>query len=457
MLKPGGRIAAIILFIALTLSGAAGVAHASKPRDIDKVKREQQTVKRQLKETSKAITANSKETERNLNRLNRLGADMAETRKNIDRISVGIDSLNSAIASRTDSIKELEGRIDGMKKAYAEALRKAQPYREQTSVMAFIFASESVSQAYRRVRYLRQFSKWRNRKIEELRGAMSELEKRRSSLLALEKQRKDQLAGLTSEHKNLEKQQEQTSALVAKLKSEGAGLRQTLKQREERARALDRELDRLIAEEQARIERERKAAEERRKREAAEKAKKAAAPKNKKGSEAESKADQSKDKAKPASGKDEKPELNSVADEDRKLSGSFAANKGRLLFPVAGKYRVVRTFGRQKHPELQHVETNNSGIDIEVPAGTNARAVFQGTVSAIFRLPGYANIVMVRHGDYISLYANLQDVYVKKGDHVKAGQSVGRIYTDPDDDGRTTFHFELRRERTKLNPLEWVR
>lgn len=445
------------LLLAVLVAIAAPDVYAVKPRkqksasrDINRVRTEQQQVKKQLSETSRAISVNMRETERNLNRLNRLGAEMDQSRRNIARISAGIDSLSGAIQLRTDSIRQLEDHIAALKKAYAEALRRAQPYREQMSVMSFIFSSESVTQAYRRVRYLKEFSKWRARRTDELKGAVAELDTRRNALMTVENERRRQLSGLNNEQRNLERQQQETSALVGKLRSEGSELRQILKKREERARALDRELDRLIAEEQARIERERKAAEEaERKRKALAKSKDkdrgASAGKSK--SDATAKADPSKDK----------PALSSTAEADRQLTGSFESNKGRLLFPVAGKYRIVRGFGRQKHPELKHVETNNSGIDIEVAAGTNARAIFQGKVSGVFRLPGYGNVVMVRHGSYISLYANLQECYVKKGDTVKAGQSVGHIYTDPEDDGRTTFHFELRMERNKLNPMEWVR
>ena len=445
-------IALMMIFLATLVAGEP--LHSAKPRDINKVKKEQQTLKQQLKETTKAIPENNRETERNLNRLSRLDADMADSRARISRISGSIDSINSAIKLRTDSIAELEGRIADMKAAYAKALRAAQPYREQNTLLSFIFSSESVRQAYQRFRYLKQFSSWRTQRTDELKGAMDELEKRRSALESIEQKRRNELSAMNQEQAKLAKQQEQTSALVAKLKTERTSLNRTLKQREERARALDRELDRLIAEEQARIERERKAEAERQRKELAKQKEK---QKEKTGTEKD-KASKGKETASGAKGKSSaKPELSAEAAADRKLTGSFAANKGRLLFPVAGKYRVVRTFGRQRHPELQHVETNNSGIDIEVNAGTTARAIFEGTVSAVFKLPGYATIVMVRHGEYISLYANLQDIYVKKGDTVKAGQNVGRIYTDPEDDGRTTFHFELRKERTKLNPLEWVK
>lgn len=134
------------------------------------------------------------------------------------------------------------------------------------------------------------------------------------------------------------------------------------------------------------------------------------------------------------------------------MSGSFQSNKGRLLFPVNGKYRIIRGFGVQKHPELSHAETNNNGIDIEVSPNTKARAIFDGTVSAIFVQPGYNTIVMLRHGSYISIYAGLTGVAVRKGEKVKAGQILGTVASDVDNDNRAILHFEIRRERESSTP-----
>ena len=143
---------------------------------------------------------------------------------------------------------------------------------------------------------------------------------------------------------------------------------------------------------------------------------------------------------------------------ERALSGSFQSNKGRLLFPVAGSYRIVGTFGRTDHPSIKGVQVQNSGIDIEA-AGSSAyaRAVFDGTVTSVFRIDGYQNIVILRHGEYLTVYAGLDQIAVRKGDKVKASQRLGHIFSDPDDGGRSVLHFELRHEKQKLNPSEWVK
>lgn len=429
------------ILIVVLLATVCAQAHAVKPRDINKLKKEQQATQKAIRETSKKITVNTRETEQQLNRLNTLRSEISAKSSEINAMKAGMDSLDAQITGLTDSIDIYNERLEKMKARYAAALKHLQTSQSSMNALAFIFASESFRQAYQRIRYLNEFAGWRAKKTDELKAATTQLADRRAALAQLHNQRGVALTHLNLAQQQLENKQQETGAIVDKLKKEGTALRAYLKEKEAQARALDRELDKLIAAEQARIEKERKAAE------------RAAKPSGGSGSATASRPSGSSSAApKPASGA-----TTGNADADRTLSGNFESNKGRLLFPVSGKYTIVRGFGRQKHPELAHVETDNSGIDIEVPAGTSARAIFAGTVSGIFQQPGFNTIVMVRHGSYISIYANLGSIAVKKGDEVKANQPLGVIYSDPDNDNRSVFHFELRNERTKLNPLLWVK
>lgn len=124
---------------------------------------------------------------------------------------------------------------------------------------------------------------------------------------------------------------------------------------------------------------------------------------------------------------------------------------------MAGRYKIIRRFGRQPHPTLKHVMTDNAGIDVETAGHTSVRSVYGGTVSAIFRQDGFNSIVMLRHGSYLTVYAGLGAVSVRKGEKVKAGQNLGSLFSDPANDGKGTLHFEIRDERRKLNPLQWVK
>ena len=135
----------------------------------------------------------------------------------------------------------------------------------------------------------------------------------------------------------------------------------------------------------------------------------------------------------------------------------FASLKGSLPFPITGRYTIVKRFGRQKHPSLPHVETDNAGIDLETSKGAAVRSVCDGEVSAVFRPNGYNTVVVIRHGSYMTVYANLASVSVSTGQKVKAGQNIGAVHSDPNDNGRSVLHFEVRNGRQKENPESWLR
>ena len=141
---------------------------------------------------------------------------------------------------------------------------------------------------------------------------------------------------------------------------------------------------------------------------------------------------------------------------ERELSGSFEKNKGKLPFPLSGRYMIVGHFGQQQHQELKYVKINNNGIDLQTTPGTSARAVFDGVVTKVFVMPGYNSSVIVRHGNYLTIYSNLSEVYVKPGQKVSIRQSIGKIYSDPEEGNRTVLHFQLWKETTKLNPEPWL-
>lgn len=490
-----------ILLLVIALLGASATMAKKPQRNLNTVKKEQRATEKAIKLTAEQIEANMRKTNRTLNELNALNAEIGEHERTITSLTSQVNEINGKLSSLNDSISALDDRLSIMRDSYARAVKRVNSAREGSmSKLAFIFSSESFFQAYRRMRYLREFSKWRERKGGEIKIVQDSLNVKKGELAQLQQQKGESLKKVGVARRELESKQQATSVLVAELKKENSSLRQVLKEKEAQARALDQELDRLIAEEQKRREEEeRRLAEERRKaeeRRLAEERQKAEqqrleqerllaeqkkaeedAKSKKKGKKSSTKKeDKSKKKtdkqpqvtpsqekvlaeAKPTPSPSKAPSTAGFnrAEDSRKLTGSFESNKGRLLFPVSGRYKIVRPFGRHQHPDLPHVTTDNGGIDIEVAPGGNARAVFAGTVSAIFRQPGFNTIVMVRHGNYLTIYANLSDIMVKNGDTLKQGQTIGRVYADPDDDNRSILHFELRREKEKLNPTAWVR
>ena len=137
------------------------------------------------------------------------------------------------------------------------------------------------------------------------------------------------------------------------------------------------------------------------------------------------------------------------------MSGDFANNRGKLPMPISGAYIITSHYGQYAVEGLRNVKLDNKGIDIQGKPGAQARAIFNGKVAAVFKLNGLFNI-LIRHGAYISVYCNLASASVKQGDTVTTKQAIGQVFSDGADGGRTVLHFQLRREKEKLNPEPWL-
>lgn len=417
---------------------AAQSKTASKPQtttapkqqgsELDRKRREQADNAKAINQASRQMEENERQVAKTLDKLTQVSQELKQTRHTLGQLNHGLDSLNGAIAVQRDSVALIREHYNRLRDNRIEALRQLQRRRHDTSTISYLASAGSMSEVYARVRYIQAYnSAWRRRSAELMRQAEI-LKVGVNRLTDLQQQQQRTAADIAGRRDRLLSKERTEQQLVKKLKGDNANLKRALDKRREQARQLEREIDRLLAEE---LERQRLEAEQQAKHQNGD------VPSDNK----------------------QRPQAAS-AEVNRTLSGSFESNKGRLLFPVAGQYSIIRPFGRSKHPDLPMVETDNSGVDFEVPAGSHARAVFDGTVSGIFKLPGYHNVVIVRHGDYLSLYANLDAISVRKGQTLKTGQDIGSLVNDPEstgNPGKTLFHFELRHKRDKLNPMLWVK
>lgn len=460
----------IIAMMSLSLStGDDSLLYAKKntrkAETKESISKRKQKNKKEIRETSRKLEQNAREVNRKLNELNLLTAEIDECSTTVRAINGTIAVLDNQINSISDSISALDTRLTTMSDKYGKALRKMQTRNNvETSDFAFIFSANSFAEAYHRSQSLKQFAKWRKKKAGELVELKQELDGRK---VILEKKRGERvilLDSLNGQLAALSDKKEQSGNLVTQLQREGKQLKRILAQKQKEADELDRELNRLIQLEQERI---RKAEEERRQqaereRLMKEQKEKEAREKQRKDNEKNKtdnkpKSGAEKDAPKPVKPAAEKPKKEEVSGNKTATQGvtEFEKAKGSLPFPVKGK--IVKRFGRQQHPELKHVVTDNPGIDIETAPGSDVRTVFNGYVSDIFRLPGYNTIVMIRHGNYLTIYANLGSISIKKGDKVSQGQVIGKVFTDNDDKSRSILHFEVRNERSKENPQIWLK
>ena len=431
------RVLAVLLVALLSAMAPSGVG----AQTVKSIKQQKAKTQREIKETSQKIDKNKADTRRQLNQLNTITAEIGEQQRSIDALTKQLEEINAELQSVNDSIAANEARLQEMRDEYGKAIRKIHSHSSSLDKLLFVFQSASFHQALRRMRYLREFSAWQKRQSREIGEMQKRLEASRAHINALATSKSNNLKDQNLAKLTLEQKKRQQSDVVSKLKKEGKQLSSILAEKKKKAKALDEVLDRLIEQERIAAEKARQKAEEERR---------------KKG---ESQSEGKKQDAKPEKKEETKPKTKPKAPEkvDVALSGSFESNKGKLPFPVTGKYKIVSHFGVNKHPELKYVTTDNGGIDIETQPGAVAHAIYEGKVSAIFRQEGFNTVVMIRHGSYLTIYVNLSEIYVRTGEKVKMNQNIGKIYSDSEDGNRTILHFEIRKEKTKLNPEQWMR
>lgn len=496
------------------------------------VRRQQESTNREISRTREQIRLNEKEVSSKLSQLSALGEQIESGKKKVAASQQEVNKLAAELGSLQASIDSETRQLNRLRAEYLGAVKKMRAKRKQTSVLAFIFSSGSFNEAMRRMRYLRQFSKWRENKSAEIEGRVAELHKQ-TELLAQTKTRHDKaLAENVAAQNALQKQYAAQDAIVVELKKNGQALREHLARKQSEANALKSRVSALIAEEQRKAEADRQAreqAEARRKAElarrkeqerlAAEKAdaeRRAAeqkrlrdeellaqqTAKNKKESDSGKKKETKQPKkqdSKPAKNDSKKQEKVKTQDKPNKQTkqsekksetevsyaeargrqprnsgnspsidspkpvtqpaagGDFASHKGSLPRPVSGPFRITSRFGNNPLPDMPNVTYDNPGIDAVVNKGATAAAVFAGTVSGVYVVPGYGTVIIVNHDGYFTVYGNIAQASVKVGDKVKQGHALGKVADDDDDAGRGLIHFEVWKKRDKQDPAAWIR
>lgn len=499
---------------------------SSKPETSADVKKRQEETRREIQRTQEELKRNEAEMKKSLGDLGRINADLEKTRGEVTTLQTAVGKLDNQITTLSGQIADNEKKLEQLRAEYLKAVKKMRTARGHSSTLAFIFSSDNFNQAMRRMRYLRQFSAWKDKQSAEINKKVALLTEQKKKL-GIAKQQKDfALKQQKVAEAELAKKGREQDAVVADLKRNGDLLSVHLSKKQQEANALKNRIAALIAEEERKAAAEREAArkreEERREaerlaavraaeeraaaeREAAEKAreqelaqanakseeKTAQAPKSepkkevkpeskKETKKAETKKSESKKESgknyadarkrkprgqadagepKPSSGaaKGTAPAKTTVEAPLKAVDGGFAAMKGSLPRPVDGLWRVTSRFGRQELPDLPGVVYDNPGINVEVSIGAAVKAIYSGKVSGVYMVPGYQTVIIVNHGNYYTAYGNLKGPSVKVGDSVKAGQKLGSAAENQDDPGHGELHFEVYRNREKLNPLNWIR
>jgi len=365
--------------------------------------------------------------------------DMVAATKNKERsVLTEVEDLNTRISARENLIKvtnqqaneltknininiqkidQLRKELDLQKKEYASLILKSQKSSSEQSRMMFLLSSENFLQAYKRIQYMQQFADYRKKTAQELEKKALELQELNKSLAEQQKEKQKLIDENKIDRNQLQEEKKHQEALMATLKKDEKKYVAQVKQKQDEAAAIDRQIEEMI--------------------------KAAIAEANKK----------VEDEGKKTTTKGSNTTF-AMTEEAKKLARNFTGNKGKLPWPVE-RGVVVTRFGATQHPTLPNVKTYSSGVEIATETGAKARAVFDGEVIAILVIRGDNKAVQIRHGDYITVYQNIGSVYVKKGDKVKTKQEIGKVFTNPTT-GKAILKFLVFQNTNKLNPSDWI-
>lgn len=408
----------IVLFVP-TLTG----------QTVEELERRRKEALKQLETTGKILNETRQDQRNTLNKLNVLNRNIRERNNLITTIAKEINVLEHEMGKLTEETRKMERELRQLKADYAYTVRETYVNRSIYSRILFVLSADNFDQSFRRMRYLQEFSNYRKHQAAEIERTKAELDQK-TALLAQhratqEKIRKKQ----ESEKKKLEVDRRKEDVALGALKKKESSLREEQQRQQRIANEINRRIEQLIAEEIRKQEAQAKA-----------RAKKDEPVATEKKESTTSK----------STGREQ-----TMTKEQQLISGNFAANVGRLPWPTERGF-ISGRFGIQPHPVLKYVTINNKGIYIQTPSGTQARAVFEGTVSKLFTVPGSNYAIIVQHGQYWTVYSNLVDVDVRVGQKVNAKQNLGRIYTDPENDNKTELYFQIWKDRNILNPESWI-
>lgn len=436
-------------------------AKKSSPKTSAEAKKRQEETRKEIQLTETQLKENEVKVSKKLSELGKIEQEIEKTNVAIKTLNRQLENLNGQIKNLEGSIATNEADLAKLRDEYLKAVKKMRVTKKNKSSLAFIFASKTLNQVLRRMRYLQEFSSWRSRQTDEINGKIEDLKMQKEALAKAKDERLEALILQQTNEAKLSQQRKQQQDVIEVLKKNGQTLTAHLKKKQAEAKELGGIIAALIAEEQKR--------EETKKVKATQKnasdggtvlnkgkneevlAKIDNRGKNEEGST--NKGEYAKARKRTGRG-DSKTESSQIYDLQ---DSGFEGMKGKLPKPSSGRLSITSRFGRQQLPDLPDVEYENPGIDAETEAGANALAVFKGKVSGVYLLPGYETVVIVNHGGYYTVYGNIASPNVKVGDSVDMGSILGKLSLSEEDSNHSVIHFEVWRNREKLNPQEWIK
>lgn len=415
----------VVLLLALV---SPGYGQKTKGKSKKQLQSEINSLQKEISTANQLLKKTKKDKEMTLNEVNLLDKKIKQREKLITSYNEQIAVLDEEIKSGQSNIKTLNSDLRKLQKEYAKMVVFANKNRSQYDRLGFVFASKDFNQAFRRLRYIREFNDARKLKMNQI----ATIERQISNEVEANQQAREEQAAMLKDEKTqqeaLQKEKKDLNGQVAKLKKKEGSIQQDIKNKQQQAKKLQKAIDDIIAEE---IRKANAEAEKKRKEEA--------------------KKNAGKGKTTTTTPKEKGMALTPA---EQTLSTNFVNNKGKLPWPVE-RGVISSAYGKHTSVVSDKVTVTNNGIDIATTENAQARAVFDGEVASVTKLMGSNTVVIIRHGEYFTVYSNLENVVVKRGDKVKTKQNLGTVHTSKTDD-KTELHFELLKETNRQNPANWL-
>lgn len=392
-----------LLFLLLSFQGF------SQEDSREELERRRMDLQKQIEQIQGLRSTNLKKERSILTQVEDLNQQIRATENLIRVTNQQANLLTKEISSNERRIKELREELEELKEDYGKMIRRSYKSKSQQSRIMFLLSAESFLQAYKRIQYMQQYANYRKEQGEEIKRSTIELQELNVSLEEQKKTKDKLIAENRKTRAKLEENKKSQQSLISVIRKKEGQFAAELRQKQQEIDKIDAAIEKMIA---------------------------AAIAAN---NEESGSVDR---------------EVFALTPAAKALAADFEKNKGKLPWPVKNGI-VSMGFGTQPHPIVKTATMNSNGVRIDTEKGGRARAVFSGVVSEILIIPGSHRMVMVRHGDYITIYNNLEDLYVKKGDKVSIGQDLGQIATSKTN-GKTTLYFVMYKNTTKLNPETWI-
>jgi septal ring factor EnvC (AmiA/AmiB activator) len=324
-------------------------------------------------------------------------------------ISNESSELGNEIYTNQLEINKNQRNLEALKKDYSQMIFKSYKSKSQNSRIMFLLSSENFYQGYKRFQYMKQYSSFRKNQAEEIQRKTIEIQALTDTLISKKKQKQDLLTEQQQERIVIQKEKKEQEGLLSQVKEKENKYKRQITQFQREERKIDAQIDKIIRD--------------------------AIVASN-------------KNTSKPAS------TTFTLTAEAKELATKFTSNKGQLPWPVEKGF-VSTYYGKQPHPVVKTTTIQSNGVRITTDSGSKARAVFEGTVLSVQVMGGNLKAVLIQHGDYISVYKNLENVFVHVGQKVKTKQEIGTIFTDKIT-GKTILGFVLSRNVTTENPASWI-